>query len=229
MGGKYVMLKQGIFDKGVSHGGDPLDVARRFAAAGAKRLHIIDLDAARTGESSNEGIIADIIRETGLFVQTGGGVRTMDDLERKLALGLARVIIGTAAVNSPDFVAEAVKRYGAAVAVGIDAKVDYVSVNGWTNNTTLTAVKFAQTMDGLGVETIIYTDISKDGMLQGVNIDTTEKMIRSVNADVIASGGVSSMEDLYAVEKIGSAGVIVGKALLTGALDLQTIIDTFEG
>jgi phosphoribosylformimino-5-aminoimidazole carboxamide ribotide isomerase len=225
LNGRYVMLKQGVFDKDVTQGGCPAEVARKFAAAGAKRIHTVDLDAARTGESLNEAALETVVKESGLFVQTGGGVRTLKDIERKLRLGVKRTIIGTAAVKNPSFVEQAVKEFGDAVAVGIDAKNGMVAAHGWVDVGTVTAVELAKRMESYGVKTIIYTDISKDGMMEGPNVEATEEIIKAVSCDIIASGGVSCMDDLYAVRDIGSAGVIIGKALLLGALDLKEIIE----
>jgi phosphoribosylformimino-5-aminoimidazole carboxamide ribotide isomerase len=232
LNGRYVMLKQGIFDKDVTHGGDPVAVALNFKKSGAKQIHVVDLDAARTGEPSNEHALASIVKETGLFVQTGGGVRTLHDIERKLKLGVSRVIIGTAAVKNPGFVKTAVNNFGEnAVAVGIDAKNGFVAAQGWTEYETFTAVDLALKSAENGVKTIIYTDISKDGMMEGPNVEATAELIdvlRDACVNVIASGGVSCMDDLHNVKNIGSYGVIVGKALLQGVLDLHEIIEEFE-
>jgi len=228
MNGSFVRLKQGDFNEVTTYGSDPVAKAKEFAKAGAKWLHVVDLDAARTGNSLNESVIEVIVKESGLIVQTGGGVRRLSDIERKLKVGATRVVIGTAAVNNPAFASQAVKEFGDAVVVGIDAKAGIAAAHGWTDVGTVTAVDLAKQMEDAGVKTIIYTDIAKDGMMEGVNVEATAEMINSVGCSIIASGGVSCMDDLHAVKAINSSGVILGKSLFIGALDLSEVIRTFE-
>ena len=190
---------------------------------------MVDLDAARTGESVNEGVIAEVVRETGLNVQTGGGVRTMGDIERKLKLGVKRAIIGTAAVKRPEFAAEAVREFGNAVAVGIDARDGMVAAHGWVDVGTVSAVEMAARMAGYGVRTIIYTDIAKDGMMGGPNVGMTGEIVRAVGngCGVIASGGVSCMEDIYALKEAGIPAVITGKAIYEGKIKIEDLEKSF--
>ena len=163
-------------------------------------------------------------------MQTGGGVRRLSDIERKLKLGATRVVIGTAAVNNPSFAVQAVKQFGSdAIAIGIDAKNGIAAAHGWTDVGTVTAVDLAKQMADAGVKTIIYTDIAKDGMMTGPNVEATAEMVKTAGCDIIASGGVSCMDDLYAVRNINSAGVILGKSIFTNAIDLREAIQIFKG
>ena len=197
--GQCVRLKQGRFDDVTVYGSDPVAMVKDFVAAGASYIHMVDLDGARTGTGYNQDAIKRIIDTFHIPVQTGGGIRNMRDIEEKISIGVSRVIIGTAAVDNPDLVKEAVKIYGDKIAVGIDA-----------------------------VKTVIYTDISKDGMMIGPNIETTKELIDKTGINIIASGGVTTMTDLEKVDKIGSYGVIIGKAIYQGALNLQEVIQRFE-
>jgi len=228
MSGSYVRLKQGNFNEVTTYGSDPVAKAKEYAQAGAKWIHVVDLDGSRTGDSINEAVLETIAKESGLFMQTGGGVRRLSDIERKLKLGASRVVIGTAAVNNPAFAAQAIKEFGDAVAIGIDAKNGIAAAHGWTDVGSVNAVELAKQMADIGVKTIIYTDIAKDGMMSGVNVEATAEIINVVGCDVIASGGVSSIEDLREVKSIKSAGVILGKSLFIGAIDLKTAIKEFE-
>jgi len=221
-GGKCVRLKQGKYDELTVFSDNPLGVALKFQDAGAKYLHIVDLDAAR-GESSNRELIIEIARSLRIPVQTGGGIRSLDDIEYVLTSGIQRVIIGTSAVRNPDMVSEAVKLFGPRIAVGIDAKDGKVAIEGWEKVIDWNAVDFAKKMKELGVKIIIYTDIATDGMLLGPNIKAMEEMVRETNMDVIASGGVSRLEDLTGLKKVGVSGAIVGKALYTGDIDISAI------
>lgn len=219
--GKCVRLRQGRYSDMTVFGDDPLEMALRWQRAGAHFLHVVDLDGARGQGKNNRELIGRIIRTLDIPVQTGGGIRTMEDIDEVLSLGAARVILGTAAVSEPGLVGQAVSRYGSRIAVGIDAKNGMVAIEGWEKTSPYTAVEFARHMEKLGVETIIYTDVAKDGMLTGPNFEAMNEMQRAVSMAVIASGGISCMDDLIRLKQIGVAGAIVGKAIYTGAIDLQ--------
>lgn len=218
--GKCVRLKQGQYDKITIFSDDPVSMALQFQKAGARYLHVVDLDGAR-GEGSNREIIGNIAKSLDIPVQTGGGIRTMSDIDEILGLGLARVILGTSAVKNPDLVAEAVKKYGDRIVVGIDAKDGYVAIEGWEKTSSVKALELAAKMEALGVRTVIYTDINTDGMLAGPNIFAMKEMVSAVGMDVIASGGVASLKDILKLKETGVAGVIVGKAIYTGDVDLK--------
>ncbi|NMA65798.1 MAG: 1-(5-phosphoribosyl)-5-[(5-phosphoribosylamino)methylideneamino]imidazole-4-carboxamide isomerase [Clostridiaceae bacterium] len=221
-GAKCVRLTQGRYDEMTVFSDDPKSVALKFQSLGAKYLHIVDLDAAR-GENNNRELIIDIAKNLNIPVQTGGGIRSLEDIEQVLNSGIQRVIIGTTAVKNPQIVSEAVRLYGSKIAVGIDAKDGLIAIEGWENITDINAVEFAKKMESLGVQTVIYTDIATDGMLSGPNVDAMGEMVRETNLHVIASGGVAKIEDLRALKKTGVSGVIVGKALYTGDIDLNAI------
>lgn len=218
--GRCVRLLQGRFDDETVFG-SPVEMAKKWASMGARWLHTVDLDGARSGKSENRRIVSEIAAVTGLPVQLGGGIRTMKDIEEVLGLGIQRVILGTAAVNNPQLVREALQKFPGRIAVGIDAKEGRVAVEGWEKVSSHTAIDFAKTMEQLGCKVIIYTDIATDGMLQGPNLDAMGEMIRSVGMEVIASGGVSSTQDLIDLKNIGAAGAITGKAIYTGAINLE--------
>lgn len=218
--GRCVRLLQGRFDDETVYG-NPVEMAKKWASIGARWLHTVDLDGARTGKSDNRRIISEIAAVTGIPVQMGGGIRTMEDIDECLGLGIQRVILGTAAVNDPQLVKQALQKYPDRVAVGIDAKDGRVAVEGWEKVSAHTAVEFAKAMEQLGCRVIIYTDIATDGMLSGPNLSAMEEMMRAVKMEVIASGGVSSVGDLIALKNLGAAGAIVGKAIYTGAVDLN--------
>lgn len=219
--GRCVRLRQGSYSDMTVFGDDPLEMALRWQKAGARFLHVVDLDGARGRGSINRELIGRIIKALDIPVQTGGGIRTMADIDEVLSLGAARVILGTSAVRDPGLVEQAVAKYGGRIAVGIDARNGLVAIEGWEQTSQLTAVAFARRMERLGVETIIYTDIARDGMLTGPNLEAMGEMQRSVSMAVIASGGVSSIDDLIRLKQTGVAGAIVGKAIYTGAIDLE--------
>lgn len=225
--GKCVRLAQGQYDKITIFSDDPVNMALQFQKAGAEYLHVVDLDGAR-GESNNREIISNIAKSLDIPVQTGGGIRTMADIDEVLNLGLARVILGTSAVKNPDLVAEAIKKYGDKIIVGIDAKDGYVAIEGWEKTSSFKALEFAAKMEALGVSTIIYTDINTDGMLAGPNMYAMKEMVNEVSMDVIASGGVASLKDIRKLKETGVAGVIVGKAIYTGDLDLKQALQIAE-
>ena len=221
-GGKCVRLKQGDFDQVTVYNEDPVIVAKEWKAQGADCIHVIDLDGARSGESPNLKIIGDIIRETGLYIQTGGGIRSIEAIRSRLDVGVGRVIIGTRAVREPEFVRESIETFGAErIVVGLDGHEEYAAVAGWEEDSDKTILDLAQGFEKMGVKTIIYTDISRDGMLGGPNIIYTERLINETNIDIIASGGIGSPLDLELLEEIGAAGAILGKSLYEGRINLR--------
>lgn len=226
--GKAVRLTQGKFDDVTVFNDSPVEAAKKWVDAGATYIHIVDLDGARYGKSYIIDIIKSIRAEYDIPIQTGGGVRSIEDVTARVEAGASRVIIGTAAVKNPELVKKAVELYGDKIAVGVDAKDGMVAISGWEEVSSITAVDLCLKMKGYGVKTVIYTDISKDGMMCGPNIESTKELIEKTGLDVIASGGVSSMTDVENVNSIGSAGVIIGKALYNGAMDLKQVIDRFE-
>lgn len=224
--GKCVRLLQGRFSDVTVYGDDPVEMAKRWEAEGGEFIHVVDLDGALKGHGVNAEIIKNICKSVSVPVQTGGGIRTIEDIEAKLACGIRRVIIGTKAVSSPEFIKEAVEKYGDKIVIGIDAKDGYVAVEGWEKCSEFTAVEFAKQMAALGVKTIVYTDIATDGTLQGPNLAAMEEMAKSVDADIIASGGVGSLEHITSLVPTGVEGVIVGRALYTGNVDLKKAIES---
>ncbi|MDO4301893.1 MAG: 1-(5-phosphoribosyl)-5-[(5-phosphoribosylamino)methylideneamino]imidazole-4-carboxamide isomerase [Clostridia bacterium] len=226
--GKAVRLSQGSFDDVTVFNDTPADVAKDWVDAGATYIHIVDLDGARYGKTFVIDIIKDIKSKFDIKIETGGGVRTMKDIDDRIEAGASRVIIGTAAVKNPELVKAAAEKYGDKIAVGVDAKNGMVAISGWEEVSDISAVDLCLKMKGYGVNTVIYTDISKDGMMCGPNIESTKDLIEKTGMDIIASGGVSKMEDIENVNNINAAGVIIGKALYNGALDLKEVIDKFE-
>ena len=226
-GGRCVRLRQGDFTDETVFADEPADAARRWVDEGAAWLHVVNLDGAlgvAGADAPNLAALERILRATAAWVQFGGGVRSLEDVDRLLGLGVARVILGTVAVRRPEVVAEAVARHGAErVAVGIDARDGCVTVQGWTEAAEVTAPELAVRMAEMGVRHAVYTDVSRDGMLQGVNVEATAALARASGLRVIASGGVASVEDvraLRALEDDGIAGVIIGMALYRGAVRL---------
>lgn len=227
--GKAVRLRQGRFEEATVYADDPVTVAREFYDQGAEFLHIVDLDGALAGKPVNDETIQKIVREVPLKVQVGGGIRSLERIAELLALGVERVILGTVAVREPELVKEAVKAFGEKVVVGIDAQNGYVAVQGWAETTEVLAIELGKSMREVGVERVIFTDISRDGMLQGPNIASTVELARQTGLKVIASGGVSSLEDLRRLreEELNGAGIegaIIGKALYAKAFTLREAI-----
>ncbi|MCC5023484.1 MAG: 1-(5-phosphoribosyl)-5-[(5-phosphoribosylamino)methylideneamino]imidazole-4-carboxamide isomerase [Candidatus Synoicihabitans palmerolidicus] len=227
-GGRAVRLQQGRADQETVYAANPVDVAAEFKATGSPWVHVVDLDGAFAGTPQNLAHVEKIVA-TGLKVELGGGMRDRAIVDRALSIGVARVVIGTRAAESADFVTELVQAYGDKIAVGIDAKNGQVAVKGWVDTTGTGAIELAQRMDALGVATIIYTDIGTDGMLTGPNLIAQEEMASSVKASLIASGGVSRREDVVALAEIEKrrsnlSGVIVGKALYEKRVDLADLL-----
>ena len=226
---QVVRLTQGDYGKVEVYGQDPAAAARSFAAQGAKYLHVVDLDGAKDGALSNFDAVSAIIAATGMFVEVGGGIRNMETVRRYLDAGASRVILGTAAVTDPDFTAQAVAEYGAKIAVGADLKDGKVAIKGWLETSEDTWQVFFDRMQALGVQTIICTDISRDGAMRGTNRELYKRLAEQYSMDIIASGGVSSLEDIQALKAAGVAGAIIGKAYYTGAIDLAQAVALGEG
>ena len=223
-GGRCVRLTEGRFDAETVFADDPAEMALKWAGMGAEFLHLVDLDGALAGEGKNVPVIERILQSVNIPVQLGGGIRNLETIEKLLALGVTRLILGSAAVKNPQLVEEACKKYPGHIAVGIDAKNGDVAIEGWGKGSGVAATELAKQMATYGVETIIYTDISRDGMLSGVNVEATAALARACGVPIIASGGVASIEDIRrvkAVEADGVQGCIIGKAIYTGAVDLK--------
>lgn len=223
-GGQCVRLAQGQMDKATVYSPDPVAIARGWAALGARRIHLVDLDGAVTGEPVHADLIRDIRSAVPVRLEVGGGIRTISTVQAYLSAGVDYVILGSAAIKNPELLAESCRRFPGRIIVGIDARDGMVSIEGWTETTPLRAVDCAQRLNAAAVAAIIYTDISRDGMLTGPNIESTVRLARATTIPVIASGGVSSLRDIdhvLAAESAGIAGVIIGRALYTGDIDLK--------
>jgi phosphoribosylformimino-5-aminoimidazole carboxamide ribotide isomerase len=223
-GGKCVRLIQGDYQRETVYAEDPVEVARKWQQEGAEWLHLVDLDAARTGEWTNLSVIEQILAAVSIPVQVGGGVRNLQRLERLLDKGVARVVIGSAAIDQPEFVRQALSQYADQIAIGIDARDGKVATHGWLQTSEVSFDELAKQMVQLGAKRFIFTDISRDGMLSGVNLDAVRHLARTAGVEVIASGGVRTLKDierLYAHQAEGIGGVIIGKALYTGQIQLK--------
>ena len=223
--GKAVRLFKGDYNEMTVYSNDPPAVAKAFEAAGAKFIHIVDLEGARDGGTPNMPTIRRILDETSLFVEVGGGIRSMETIKAYIDAGVSRVILGTAAVKNEALVAEAVAAYGDKIAVGIDIKDGFVAIKGWTEKSAYTCEEFFARMQALGVKTVICTDISRDGAMKGTNRELYRVLSRRFSADIVASGGVSDIEDVKALREMGLYGAIIGKAWYTGAIDLAQAIE----
>ncbi len=223
-GGKAVRLYKGDYAQMTVYSECPPEVAMAFKAAGAECIHLVDLEGAKTGETPNLDTVLAIKEASGLFCELGGGIRTMEVIDRYLSAGVDRVILGTAAVTSPGFVEEAVAKYGDKIAVGIDIKDGYVAIKGWTEKSEHDAMEFTAKMQAAGVKTLICTDISRDGAMQGANHELYKVLSEKFNMQIIASGGVSSMDDVKKLAALDIHGAIIGKAYYTGAIDLKEAI-----
>ena len=224
-GGKAVRLYKGDYAQMTVYNDNPVEVAKDFAACGATRIHLVDLEGAKNGTTPNFETVTAIKAQTGLFCEIGGGIRNMDTIDRYLAAGVDRVILGTAAVTEPGFAEQAVAKYGEKIAVGIDIRDGFVAIKGWTEKSEENAFDFSEKMQNIGVKTLICTDISKDGAMQGTNHDLYRELSQQFDMNIIASGGVSSMDDVERLSKLDIHGAIVGKAYYTGAIDLKKAIE----
>lgn len=224
--GKCVRLLQGKADALTEYSDNPVEVARRWESLGARLIHIVDLDGAFTGNQKNLESIKEIRKAVTVDIEVGGGIRDIERIEMLLGLGINRVILGTVAAKRPELVREACKRFPQRIIAGIDARDGRVAIKGWVETTDIKATELALRMQEYGVWGIIYTDISRDGMLSGPNIDAMREMVNAVHIPVIASGGVSSIDDIKRLKEIkGLYGVITGKALYSGAIDLREAIN----
>lgn len=224
IGGEAVRLYKGDYDQKTVYG-DPCEIAKKFKASGALQMHVVDLEGAKTGGTPNIETIKKIIEATDMFIELGGGIRSMDVIDAYLAAGVSRVILGTAAVKDKALLCESVAKYGEKIAVGVDILDGMVRINGWLENSGVTLEEFLSELQVIGVKTVICTDISKDGAMQGTNRELYKKLSRSYDINIIASGGVSSIEDIKALKEMGLYGAIVGKACYTGAIDLSEAIE----
>ena len=222
--GQCVRLRRGDFDTAHRVAADPLETARSFEQAGAAWIHMVDLDGARTGSAQNQEIILRIARETSLLVEAGGGIRDMDTVAYYLQNGVSRVVLGSAALENPQLVKKAVEQYGSRVAVGIDAKNGMVSARGWLSDSQTDYLSLAEKMDLAESGWIVFTDISKDGMMEGPNLSQLSQLRKRVSCRLTASGGIRSLEDLKALDAANIEAAILGKALYTGAIDLTEAI-----
>lgn len=213
-------------DYGTAHkvAEDPISTAKQFLADGAQCIHVVDLDAAKDGSQANYDVVQRIIEETGATIELGGGIRTMQHVKDVIALGVSRVILGSAAVKNPEFVREAVARYGDKIAVGIDAKSGTVRTDGWLEDSAIDFLDFARKMESYGVKTIIFTDIDKDGMLEGPNFEQLRALRAAVSCCIVASGGVTSIENVRELKSCGIDEAIAGKAIYSGVLNLKQAI-----
>lgn len=227
-GGKVVRLLKGDYDQMTVFGDDPLAAAKKFAAAGAEFLHVVDLDGAKDGDNPNFDVVRALALESGLKVEIGGGIRSEETIKRYLDAGVWRVILGTIAVKDPDFTADMIRKYGGRVAVGVDIDGRKAAIHGWTEVSEITVDQIFARLAADGVSCIICTDISKDGAMEGTNRQLYRELSEKYPVDIVASGGVSSMEDVAALADMGVYGAIIGKALYTGDIDLAEAITAAE-
>ena len=229
-GGRCVRLVQGLAENEIVYSNDPVEMALSLEEKGAKFLHVVDLDGAMSGFSENLPIIQEMVESLSIPIELGGGIRHATDIMLRLGrLGVHRIILGTIAAEKPEVVAWAAKDYPDRIVVGIDARDGVVAVKGWMDDSVeLTPLELALEAKEAGVDTVVYTDISKDGMLQGPNVEATRKLIEETGMNVIASGGVSSVEDLEALQEAGAHGAIIGKAMYDGVLDIEEALRIFS-
>lgn len=223
--GKAVRLYKGDYNNMTVYSENPIEIARDFESKGMKYIHIVDLQGAKDGATPNINIVKQIANETGLFCEVGGGIRDMKTVEAYLGSGIDRVILGTAAVNNPEFLQQAVKQYGEKIAVGVDIKDGFVAIKGWMEKSQYTCFDFCEKMEKLGVKTLICTDISKDGAMKGTNRELYKQLSQRFSIDITASGGVSSIDDIKALRELDIYGAIIGKAYYIGAIDLKEALE----
>ena len=223
--GKAVRLFKGNYDEMTVYSEHPEEIALDFAAKGAAHIHLVDLEGARDGSTPNMRTVLRIREESGLFCEIGGGIRSMETVDSYLSAGLDRVILGTAAVENEDFLKEAVQKYGEKIAVGVDIRDGFVAVKGWMEQSRFAFLDFCRHMAELGVRTLICTDISRDGAMKGTNRELYRQLSETLDLQITASGGVSSIEDVISLRQMGLYGAIIGKAYYTGAIDLKQAIE----
>ena len=222
---KAVRLYKGDYQNMTVYSENPIEIARDFEHCGAKYIHMVDLEGAKDGTTPNLAIVEQVAKETGLFVEVGGGIRSMETVERYLNAGVSRVILGTAAVKDPDFLKAAVARFGEKIAVGADVKDGKIAIRGWLETADVTLEEFLARMEQLGVKNIICTDISKDGAMRGTNLALYRALSEKYALDITASGGVSTLEDVRQLRAMELYGAIIGKAYYTGAIDLREALE----
>lgn len=228
LNGKCVRLIQGDYNREKVYSDSPVDMAKQWEEKGAEYIHIVDLNGAKTGESINKEIISEIASTVSIPVQVGGGIRSLDTIKSYIAAGVSRVIIGTAAINDETFLQAAIEQFGDKVAVSVDARNGYVATDGWTDTSDVAALDLVKKLEDLGVKTIVYTDIAKDGMLQGPNLTEQKSINEATSIDVIASGGVTTKEDVENLQALNMYGAIIGKALYDGKLEFESLMENYE-
>lgn len=222
---KAVRLYKGDYQKMTVYSHNPIEIAQDFEAAGATHIHMVDLEGAKDGTTPNLSIVAQVARETCLFVEIGGGIRSIETVEKYLKSGVSRVILGTAAVKDPEFLREAVNRFGEKIAVGADVKDGKIAIKGWLETADVTLDEFLRQMQTIGVKNVICTDISRDGAMRGTNLELYRELSEKYALDITASGGVSTMEDVLKLREMNLYGAIIGKAYYTGAIDLKEALE----
>lgn len=225
LGRKAVRLLKGDYNQVTVYSDSPLEVAEKFKSLGATHIHMVDLDGAKYGTAPNMDIVAEVAEKTGLFIEIGGGIRSMETVKKYIDAGISRVILGTAAICDEDFLKEAVKAYGEKIAVGADVKDGKIAVKGWLEQSDVMLDEFFLKMQDLGVKNIICTDISRDGAMRGTNLELYRELSAKYSLDITASGGVSSIEDVKRLREMNLYGAIIGKAYYTGAVDLKEAIE----
>ena len=225
LGRKAVRLLKGDYNQVTVYSDSPLEVAEKFKSLGATHIHMVDLDGAKYGTAPNMDIVAEVAEKTGLFIEIGGGIRSMETVKKYIDAGISRVILGTAAICDEDFLKEAVKTYGEKIAVGADVKDGKIAVKGWLEQSDVTLDEFFLKMQDLGVKNIICTDISRDGAMRGTNLELYRELSAKYSLDITASGGVSSIENVKRLREMNLYGAIIGKAYYTGAVDLKEAIE----
>ena len=223
--GKVVRLYKGDYAQMTVYDDNPLNVAKDFVAKGAKYIHMVDLEGAKDGTTPNIECVKSVAQNTSLFVEIGGGIRSMETIEKYLSVGVGRVILGTAAVTDEEFLISAVKKYKDKIAVGADVKDGYIAIKGWLEKSEYTLDAFFSKMQSIGVKTIICTDISKDGAMRGTNLEMYSELSEKYSLDIVASGGVSSIDDIENLRRLNMYGAIIGKAYYTGAIDLANALE----
>lgn len=224
-GKNAVRLLKGDYQNMTVYSNNPIEIAHDFEKQGAKYIHMVDLEGAKFGTTPNISVVKQVADETSLFVEIGGGIRDMSTVENYFECGVSRVILGTAAVNDEDFLKAAVKKYSDNIAVGADVKDGYIAIKGWTQKSVYSLDNFLDKMQDIGVKTIICTDISKDGAMKGTNVELYSTLSKKYTLDIVASGGVSTIDDVKALSQMGLYGAIIGKAYYTGAINLREAIE----